>query len=72
MKKVINTNYHGWVCKSLEKLEIRKDKSDKALSREVYRKYTGKLKWLASNGRPYLSVYVMNCARKHKNSTQKN
>ena len=38
----------------------------------IYRKYIGKLNWLASYTRPDLSVYVMNFVRQQKKATLKN
>ena len=54
-------------ARSLEKLEIRKGSSEEKLTEtemKVYRKYIGKLMWLASNTRPDLAMYVMESARK--------
>ena len=59
---------------SLEKIDIRDGKPDEALTREemkIYRKYVGKLSWLASNTRPDLAVYVMNLARRQKGAALK-
>ena len=38
---------------------------------KTYRKYIGKLNWLASNTRPDLLVFVMEIARKQKRATLK-
>ena len=57
-------------AKSLEKIEIRKGMPDDPLTEiemKVYRKYVGKLSWLASNTRPDLAIHVLNSARKQKN-----
>ena len=54
---------------SLEKINVRDGKADEPLTREeikVFRKYVGKLNWLASNTRPDLSVYAMDLARRQK------
>ena len=55
--------------KSLEKIEIRKGMPDDPLTEveiKVFRKYVGKLSWLASNTRPDLAIYVLNSAKKAK------
>ena len=47
--------------KSLGKIEVRKGMSDDPLTEvemKVYRKYVGKLSWLASNTRPDLAMHV--------------
>merc|ERR1712115_496108 len=36
-----------------------------------YRKFVGKLSWLASNTRPDLAIHVLNSARKQKNAVLK-
>ena len=38
---------------------------------KMYRKYVGKLSWLASNTRPDLAIHVLNSARKQKNAVLK-
>ena len=38
---------------------------------KMYRKYVGKLSWLASNTRPDLSIHVLNSARKQKTAVLK-
>ena len=54
---------------SLEKINIRDGKPDEILTKEemkIFRKYVGKLSWLAANTRPDLAVYVMDLARRQK------
>ena len=49
-------------AKSLEEIQIRKAKADETLTREdlkVYRKFVGKLIWLAANTRPDLVIYAL-------------
>ena len=61
-------------AKSLEKIEIRKGMPDDPLTEiemKMYRKYVGKLSWLASNTRPDLAIHVLNSARKQKNAVLK-
>ena len=61
-------------AKSLEKINVRDGKPDEILTKEemkIYRKYVGKLSWLANNTRPDLAVYVMTLARKQKGATLK-
>ena len=61
-------------AKSLGKIEIRKGLPDDPLTEvemKVYRKYVGKLSWLASNTRPDLAIHVLNSARKQKNAVLK-
>ena len=56
------------------KIEIRKGLPDDPLTEvemKVYRKYVGKLSWLASNTRPNLAIHVLNSARKQKNAVLK-
>ena len=38
---------------------------------KIYRKYIGKLNWLASNTRPDIAVYVMNSTRNQKKARLK-
>ena len=38
---------------------------------KIFRKYVGKLSWLASNTRPDLAIYVLNSAKKQKNAVLK-
>ena len=38
---------------------------------KVYRKYVGKLSWLASSTRPDLAIHVLNSAREQKNAVLK-
>ena len=61
-------------AKSLGKVEIRKGLPDDPLTEvemKVYRKYVGKLSWLASNTRPDLAIHVLNSARKQTNAVLK-
>ena len=61
-------------AKSLEKTEIRKGFPDDPLTEiemKMYRKYVGKLSWLASNTRPDLAIHVLNSARKQKHAVLK-
>ena len=56
-------------AKSLEMIEVRKGLPGELLTdveMKVYRKYVGKLTWLASNTRPDLEVNVMESAQKQK------
>ena len=55
-------------------IEVRKGSPGEILTgrvMKVYRKYVGKLTWLASNTRLDLAVYVMESARNQKNATLK-
>ena len=38
---------------------------------KIYRKYIGKINWLASNTRPDISVYVINSTRSEKTAMLK-
>ena len=61
-------------AKSLEKIEIRKGMPDDSLmdvEMQIFRKYVGKLSWLASNIRPDLAIHLLNSARKQKNAVLK-
>ena len=61
-------------AKSLEKIEIRKGLPDDPLTEvemKMYRKYVGKLPWLASNTRLDLAIHVLNSVRKQKNAVLK-
>ena len=60
--------------RSLEMIEVKKGSPRETLTdveMKVYRKYVGNLTWLASNMRPDLAVYVMESARKQKNTMLK-
>ena len=60
--------------KSLGNIEIRKGLPDDPLTEvemKVYRKYVGKLSWLASNTRPDLAIHVLNSTIKQKNAVLK-
>ena len=61
-------------AKSLEKIKIRKGMPDDPLTEvemKMYRKYVGKLLWLASNTRLDLAIHVLNSTRKQKNTVLK-
>ena len=71
--EVIIVSMEGY-AKSLEKIEIRTELPDDPLTKvemKMYRKYVGKLSWLASNTRPDLAIHVLNSARKQKNAVLK-
>ena len=51
--------------KSLEEIQIREAKADEILTKEelkIYRKFVGKLNWLAANTRPDLAIYALELA----------
>ena len=53
---------------------MRDAKADKVLTRDelkLYRKYVGKLNWLAANVRPDLAIYALELAKKQKKATIK-
>ena len=53
-------------AKSLDKIEIRRGMPDNPLTEiemKMYRKYVGKLSWLASNTRLDLAIHVLNRPR---------
>ena len=58
---------------SIEEIkEIRKEKKEEPLTKtelKVYRKYTGKLNWLAENTRPDLSIWALNMSKKNTKAT---
>ena len=59
---------------SLEDIEVREDKSSESLTREemkIFRKYVGKLNWLAANTRPDLAIYALDLAKKQKQASLK-
>ena len=61
-------------AKSLDKIEIRKEMPDEPLTEvemKIFRKYVGKLSWLASNTRLDLAIHVLKSARKQKDATLK-
>ena len=61
-------------AESLTKIEIRKGNPDDPLTEtemKMFRKYVGKLSWLANNTRPDLAINVLNSARKQKNARLK-
>ena len=61
-------------AKSLEEIQIREAKADEILTREelkVYRKFVGKLNWLAANTRPDLVIYVLELAKRQKKAVMK-
>ena len=58
----------------MEDVEIREDKSDEKLTREemrVFRKYVGKLNWLAAKTRPDLAINALELAKKQKTAVLK-
>ena len=61
-------------AKSLEEIQIREAKADELLTREelkLFRKYVGKLNWLAANTRPDLAIYTLDMANKQKKAVIK-
>ena len=59
---------------SLEDVEVREDKSSESLTREemrVFRKYVGKLNWLAANTRPDIAIHALELAKKQKKAVLK-
>ena len=58
---------------SLEEIkDIRKSKKDEELSKlelKTYRKYVGKLSWLAENTRPDLSICALNLSKNNQRAT---
>ena len=61
-------------AQSLEEVQIREAKADAELTREelkVFRKYVGKLNWLAANTRPDLAIYALDMAKKQKKAVIK-
>ena len=57
-----------------KKNQIRKGLPDDPLTEvemKIFRKYVGKLSWLAGNTRPDLAIHVLNSARKQKNAVLK-
>ena len=59
---------------SLEDVKIREAKADELLTREelkVYRKFVGKINWLAANTRPDLSIYALDMAKRQKKAVIK-
>ena len=61
-------------AQSLEDINIREAKADEKLTREelkIYRKYVGKLNWLAANTRPDLAIYALDMAKKQKKAVIK-
>ena len=49
-------------ARSLEEIQIRDAKADEPLTRDelkVFRKFVGKLNWLAANTRPYMAFYAL-------------
>ena len=54
-------------AKSMEDIQIREAKADEMLTRDelkVFRKYVGKLNWLAANARPDLAIYALEMAKR--------
>ena len=61
-------------AQSLEEIKIREAKANEELTREelkVFRKYVGKLNWLAANTRPDLAIYALDMAKKQKKAVIK-
>ena len=61
-------------AKSLEEIQIRDAKADETLTRDelkVFRKFVGKLNWLAANTRPDLAIYALELAKRQKKATIK-
>ena len=61
-------------AQSLEDINIREAKADEELTREelkIFRKYVGKLNWLATNTRPDLAIYALDLAKKQKKAVIK-
>ena len=57
-------------AKSLEEIQIRDAKADEPLTREelkVFRKFVGKLNWLAANTRLDLAIYALELAKRQEN-----
>ena len=58
----------------MKDVEVRDDKFCEALTREemkLFRKYVGKLNWLAAKTRPDMAVYALDLAKKQKQATLK-
>ena len=61
-------------AKSMEEIQIREAKADEILTREelkVFRKYVGKLNWLAANTRPDLAIYALELEKRQKKTVVK-
>ena len=61
-------------ARSLEEILVRVAKADEMLTRDelkVFRKFVGKLNWLAANVRPDFSIYALDLAKKQKKATVK-
>ena len=61
-------------AKSLEEIKIRDAKADETLTRyevNFFRKFMGKLNWLAANVRPDLAIYALELAKRQKKATIK-
>ena len=62
-------------AKSLEFVdEIRDAKGDESLTKtemQIYRKFTGKISWLAANTRPDLAITALIMSKKNSNATIK-
>ena len=58
---------------SIEEIkEIRRDKKEEPLTKtelKIFRKYTGKMNWLAENTRPDLSIWALNMSKRNKKAT---
>ena len=60
--------------KSLEEIQIRDAKADEPLTREelkVFRKFVGKLNWLAAKTRPDRAIYALELAKRQKKAANK-
>ena len=61
-------------ARSLEDIMVRDAKADETLTRDelkVFRKFVGKLNWLAANVRLDLAIYALELAKKQKKATIK-
>ena len=61
-------------AKSSEEIQRRETKVDEPLKRDelkVFRKFVGKLNWLAANTRPDLAIYAMELEKRQKKATIK-
>ena len=73
VKKGIEISMEDY-AKSLEEIQIREAKADEILTKEelkVYRKFVGKLNWLAVNTRPDLAIYALDLAKRQKKAVIK-
>ena len=59
---------------SLEEIKVRDAKADELLTREelkTFRKFVGKINWLAANTRPDLAIYALDMAKRQKRAVIK-